>query len=121
MTMGLVRRKRMLDPKLCFELWARTGSIYKVPMVLKNEYGMVRENGNLYSATGIWHSANLYVTTEPLAARKVFEDVWRANGVIIKDEDWYKFLLEKAAYLNPVNRAVFMEKHSYLKPYLVNK
>lgn len=118
MTMGLIRRRRMLDPKLCFEIWSRTNSIYKGPQVLRDEYGMVKENGMMFSPTGFWHSANLYVIEHPVEARKIFENVWRANGVIIKDEDWYKFLLEKAAYLNPVNRAAFMEKHSYLKPYV---
>ena len=121
MTMGVVRRLRKLDPKTCFEVWAKTGSIYKAPLVLKNEYGLVKENGMLFSPTGIWHSATLYIIESPFDARKIFEDVWRANGVIIKDADWYKFLLEKAHYLSPTKFAEFMEKHSYLRPYDENK
>lgn len=118
MAIGMTK-VRQLDPKLCFELWMRTGSVYKTAIVLKNEYNKFNPaTGKPYSHMGIWESANSYLLDNMVEARKAVEDVWKANGRLLSDADWYKIVIEKARYLSPKKYKAFMEKHQYLTPYL---
>lgn len=116
-----MKRVRQLDPKLCYELWMRTNSIYKVPIVLKNEYNQYNvKTGKPYSHMGCWQASNAWMLENLPEARRMAEDVYKANGVLIDDEFWYKLVIEKAKHLSPKKYTAFMQKHSYLTPYLDN-
>ena len=118
--MGISRKNtRRLDPKLCYELWGRTGSVYKIPQVLKNEYGVFNQTtGKPYSHQGCFLALGNYILENLVEARPLFNQVWKANGRIATDQDWYKFVLDKARYLTPKKFQEFMSIHSYLTPYL---
>ena len=114
------RQDRQLDPKLCWKLIGHDGiSCYKAPIVLKNEYGQYNvRTGKPFSHQGVWESANSYLLDNMVEARKDTEDVWKANGRLLSDADWYKIVIEKARYLSPKKYKAFMETHQYLTPYL---
>lgn len=114
-----MKRVRQLDPKLCFELWMRTGSVYKVAEVLMNEYQQYNvKTGRKYSHMGIWQASNAWMLDNLPEARKMVEEVYRANGVLLTDQLWYTLVMEKAVHLHAKRFKAFMEQHSYLKPYL---
>jgi len=118
----MTKKIRLLDPKLCFDLWIETGSVYKVPVVLKNKYGLYNEKtGQLFSPQGVWNAAGHYVIEHMAEARKSVEEVWKANGMLLNDKEWYRIVLERSNYLSKSTFDKFIEKHSYLKPYLNDK
>lgn len=120
MAPGINIQKRLIDPKRCYELWCSGISVYKIPLVLQKDGIYNEKNGKPFSPQGIFRSAGLYVVEhfqEP-ECRKIFNDVWKANGKIATDVDWYKYVLKQAKKLSPKKFRGFMDTHSYLKPYL---
>jgi hypothetical protein len=118
MTMGYKGKRSELDPQLCYETWAKVASARKAGLVLAREHGVVRPDGKPYTGQGVWQASTRYILAEPAAARKIFEEVWKANGVIVTDAQWYTFVLDKTKYLTPKNRDEYLKKHSYLIPYV---
>ena len=115
MAFGIKNSTRILDPKLCYELFLRTGSVYKVPAVLKNEYGIYQEKtGQLITAQAVWLAVGNYVINNLNETREGFDKVWMANGQIPTDTDWYKFVLSKVKYLSRKKREKFLKEHSYM-------
>lgn len=123
MTFGMKNKKTVLDPKLCFELWIETGSVYKARLVLKSKYGVVNpESGKLITAMGLWDAAWRHVLDNMVEARKSVESAWRANGEILSDVEWYNLVAKRAAYLySPSRLEKFLNRHEYLRPYVYAK
>ena len=110
---------RHLDPKLCFELWNQAGSVYKVPHILREKYGIFNpKTGKNYSQQGVFLAAGTYVTEHLVEAKEVVAQVWKANGQLLSDPEWYKMVLDKAKYLSKKQYKIFIESHPYLTPYL---
>ena len=119
---GLKTNKKILEPKLCFDLWIETGSTYKTCRVLRDRYGVINPaTGKMVTAMGVWDAAWRYILENMVEGRKGVSDVWRANGEILEDRDWYPLVIRVAKYLYYQKKvAKWMEKHSYLTPYLEN-
>lgn len=121
MTIGMTKKYRRLDPKLCFETWMETGSVYKSARALHDKYGIYnKDTGKPFSHQGVWESANSYLLNNMIEARKYVESVWKANGELLTDQDWYRIVLEKANHLPRKKYEAFLEQHKYLTPYLKN-
>ena len=116
-----MRVKRWLDPKLAYEVWAKSGSVYKAGLVLKNEYGMYNQKtGKAFTSQSIWNSANFFILNNQREAREIYNGVMRANGVLPADLDWYDFLIPKILKLSSKRYAEFMASNSYLQPFIDN-
>lgn len=122
MAIGISRKRKLLDGKLCFDLWVEVGSLQKVAKVLRDRHGMVNPtNGKLFTPMGISESAWVYALENPLEGRKGVTEVWRRDGLLLSDRDWGKLVIDKARGLFGRKRlARFMAQHSYLTPYLDN-
>jgi hypothetical protein len=118
MPIGL-KNKIEVDGKLCYELWARTGSVYKVPLVLANEYGIKNnKSGEPITSQGVWLAANRYIINNMAEARPIFEQTLRVNGIMPTDRLWYDFVIPKVKRLSKSAFEKFLAEHSYLTPYL---
>lgn len=112
-------RRQTLDPEQCFNLWIELGSVYKVPILLKEKYEIFNpRTGKPYTPMGVWNSAWNYVLNNLIEAKKKQEEVYRQNGEILQDRDWYSHVAKEAKYLySPKRYQEFLNKHSYLIPY----
>lgn len=112
--------KGYLDPKLCFDLYVETGSIYKVVKILHNRNIVNPKTGKAPTPMGVWQTAWRYILANMVEGRKGIESAWRANGELLTDKDWYKIVVEHARYAYRKTRKFdeFMEQHKYLTPYL---
>jgi hypothetical protein len=114
-----IKKQIELDGKLCFELWARTGSVHKAPMVLENEYHITNsKSGKRITSQGVWLAANRYIINNMSEARPIFDQSLRANGILPTDKLWYDFVIPKVKRLSKSAFDKFMAEHSYLTPYL---
>ena len=110
---------RMLKPEDAWEAWAQTGSVYKAGLWLQREKGVVNTNTKRpFSHEAVWHSSTVYILNNLRDARKVFDEVARANGRSATDQDWYEFILPKVIRLPKQKYTEFMEKNLYIKPYM---
>jgi len=116
---GMKMTKKILDPKVCFDLWIETGSVYKIPAILKERYGIYNDRtGNLVTPMGVWDAAWRYTLDNLVDSRQMVAQVWKANGEILLDKDWYPLVVQKAKYLySPKKYQRFIDSHSYLTPY----
>lgn len=118
MPIGLRKHKSYLDGRRCLEVWCETGSVYKARIKLANE-GMVHpDSGKPPSQQGVWNASWLFILSNPLDARKMIEEVWKQNGELMTDKDWYVLFTKNARYL--LSDKAFkklLEQHAYLKPY----
>lgn len=116
---GTKMARSYLDAKLCFDLWIETGSVYKTRLVLRDKYKIFNpKNGKMPSQMGVWSSAARYMLQSPEDARKQVEQVWRANGEILSDEEWNKMLYERAMYIfrkKKLNQ--YFDEHPELRKY----
>lgn len=119
MAIGMSRKKRTLDGKLCFDLWIETGSVAKVCNILL-ERGIVNPiSGKKVTPMGVWGSAWTYILENLVEARRGVESVWKANGELLTDKDWFTLVVGKARYIYGKKKfEKFMKQHSYLTPYL---
>jgi hypothetical protein len=89
-----------LDGKLCFELWAKCGSVYKARFILANEHHIINQKLNKpYSHQAVWLAANTYILNHPDEARPLWNSILKANGVFPTDELWFTFVGSKAKRL----------------------
>jgi hypothetical protein len=122
MVMGHMRKYKKIDPELCFKVWAETGSLYNVGEVLMTKHHLFNvKSGKPYSIQGIWRAAGMYVIENLPEARKIFTDVWRANGIIIDDKAWYTYVWAKLPYLPIKRQEQFKKDHAYMIPYVQEK
>lgn len=119
MAIGMARKRKLVDGKLCFDTWIETGSVYKTAEILARTHGIVNPaTGKPLSAMGIWQSAWTYALDHLPEGRKGVESVWRANGELLSDKDWYTLIISKARYIFGAKKfKKFMETNAYLKPY----
>jgi hypothetical protein len=110
---------RMIDREICWKVYLQTSSVYKVPKILKEEYGIInKKTGKMISPQGVFTSLGMYIIENMSEARKQWETSQKENGVVPTEKEWYRFLLSKAKYLTPTRFEQFLEQNSYLKPYL---
>jgi len=119
MAIGM-RVKRWLDPKLAYESWAKSGSVYKAGQWLKSQGIFNEQTGKAFTSQSIWNSANLFILNNQREAREIFTQVMKANGIIPTDLDWYNFLVPKILKLNSKRFTEFMSTNSYLQPFIDN-
>jgi len=111
------RLTRHIIPEEAFISWARSGSIYKASLYMKNEMGKYnKKTGEPYQPQSIWGSANYYIIHNLNDAKVVWLDVMRSNGYHPTDKDWYKFVIPKIVKLRPAEFDEFMVKNSYMEP-----
>ncbi|KKQ34907.1 MAG: hypothetical protein US52_C0042G0003 [candidate division WS6 bacterium GW2011_GWA2_37_6] len=113
-------KRKFLDGKLCFELWVQRSSLGKASNVLRDEFGIVNPStGEKASTMGVWGAAWTYILNTLVEGRKGVESVWKANGELLTDLDWYTLVVTKARYIFGKKKfQKFIEKNSYLTPYL---
>ena len=116
--MGVNRKHQRINPELCFEIWAETGSIAHVGEILKKRHNLYNiRTGEPFSVQGVWRAAGKYVYEHMAEARSVYEKVWRANGVLITDQDWYEFVLAKTRYMKDSKRKEWLARNSFILAY----
>lgn len=122
MPIGMKQKKVYLDREHCFRTWINCGSVGKTVKILQSEGVINPKTGKAPTPMGVWGSAWLWVFDNMPEAKKLIADSWRNNGELLTEEIWSKLVLGKARYLLS-NRGylAFVEKHSYLKPYMENK
>jgi hypothetical protein len=87
--------RKLLDEKLCFQLWAQLGSIGKVQSHLKLA-GIINPNTTKeFSHMAIWNAAFRWVLENMDEARQIFKDA----GSDLNDVQWDEWLIEKAMYV----------------------
>lgn len=120
---GTKMARSYLDAKLCFDLWIETGSINKTQMMLLNKHGLRNpKTGGIPSQMGVWSSAARYMLQYPDEAKKKVEQVWKANGEILSDEEWRKMLFHRAKYIFRKKRLeAYLQDHPELRKYLHEK
>lgn len=119
MSIGLKQKKVYLDREYCFRTWINCGSIGKTVKILQSEGIINPKTGKAPTPMGVWGSAWLWVFDNMAEAKKLIADSWRANGELLTEEVWSKLVLGKAKYLlSERGYRAFIERHSYLKPYL---
>jgi len=119
MPIGLRHKKLFLDGEECFDIWAKTGSVYKTAKLLETQGIVNPASGKRPSPMGIWTSAWKWVLDHPAEAKSKVDEVWKSNGELLTNEMWYKLMAEKARYiLAPKKFEAYVNKHAYLKDYI---
>lgn len=116
---GMKKEKKYLEPEHCFRTWINCGSIAKTVRILANE-GIVNPNtGKAPTDMGVWGAAWMYIFDNMPEAKKLIAESWRNNGAVLTEEIWCKLVVGKARYLLSKGQyAQFIQKHSYLVPYI---
>lgn len=117
---GTKMAKSYLDAEKCFNLWIETGSVYKTQLQLKERYGIVNyKTGKLASPMGVWGAASRYMLLNSEYCKSKVAEVWRANGEILKDQEWNKMLFDRAKYVFRKKRLMkYMAEHPELRIFL---
>jgi|SRR5690606_8919314 len=121
--MPKVTNKRELDYEYCWKLFIREGlSVYRIAKILRDEGVINPKNGKSYHAQSVWRGAWLWALDNIQEARNDMETYYTSVGKILDDDTFYRDILAKAkTHLTKVNYQKFLEKHSYMKPYLPNE
>jgi hypothetical protein len=118
MPIGIRGKKLFLNGEECFRIWKETGSVYKTAKILETQGTVNPNTGKTPSPMGIWTSAWTWILNHPAEGKQGVEEVWKNSGEILRDEDWYKLVAEKAKYLlSPKKFEEYLNNHAYLKPY----
>lgn len=107
-----------LDGKLCFELWAKCGSVYKARYILANEHHIINERlGKPFTHQSVWLAANTYILEHTDEARPLWDGILKANGVFPTDEMWLTFVGSKAKRLVKKAKEKYVADHPNLAAY----
>ena len=119
MSIGLKQKKIYLDREHCFRTWLNCGSLGKTAKILYSE-GMVNpKSGKAPTPPGIENAAHLWMLDNVAEAKRLIAESWLANGELLSDEKWGRLILGYArSSLSNKKYTEFIERHSYLKPYL---
>jgi len=122
MAFGMKEKPKLLDPKLCFEAWITTNSVYKSPQYLYDKYGIIQpKTGKLVTHQAVWLSAWTYALENIQEAKQKAEEISRANGVLLDDTQYFRSLVKRAKrQLSPKKYDEFIKNHSYLTQYQEN-
>lgn len=120
---GMKKEKKYLDGKYCFDKWINCGSIGKAIKVMVKEGVLNPVTGKAPTPPGVENSAWLWVLDNLPEAKPLIRQSWRNDGAVFSDLEfeqlWGKLVVGKAQrFLSRGQWAQFIEKHSYLKPYL---
>lgn len=108
----------IIPPDIGFEAWNKTGSIYKAPEYLKREYNIVNpKSGKMVSPQGVWGAAGRYIISNPNEARKQLDEVYKANGMLLSDRQWYEIVYNCQKYFSRKVQQDFITRHAYMKPF----
>lgn len=104
---------KFLDKKLCYELWAKKRiSIYKIPIVLANEYNIRAASGNLVTSQGVWRAAWLYALENMDEAEKDTIAIMSQLGMVYDRNDFLRDCFNKAKqFYSAKNFRKFMAIH----------
>jgi len=119
MAIGM-RVKRYLEPKLAYESWAKSGSVYKAGEWLKSQGIFNEKTGKAFTSQSIWNASTIFILNNQREARDIFTQVMKSNGIIPTDLDWYNFIVPKILKLSSKMYAEFMATNSYLQPFIDN-
>jgi len=95
MTAG-VKKVKLLDTKRCWKDWMRLGSLNKVRSLLE----INPQTMKLPTPSGIEKAAFRWALTNQTEARKDLAFAWQEIGMVLTDEDWKKFLVDKAGLIH---------------------
>lgn len=87
-----LRSKGFLDPKECWELWHKTGSLNGVQNYFVQHGRLNPKTGNPPTKAGIEKAAFSWVLENQEQARIDLSHAWKAEGEILTDEKWKEFL-----------------------------
>lgn len=119
MAIGLKPKKMFLDPEHTFRTYINCGSLGKTSKILYSEGITNPKTGKAPSLMGVQHAAYVWLFDNMVEAKKLVADTYINNGELLTEEKWGKLVLGKARYLLSNSKYdEFVEKHSYLKPYL---
>lgn len=111
--------KRLLDRKQVFDLHCKLGSIHKVALALYDQGIYNQKTGKPFTDMGLWEASWRYALDNLVEARKVANENIKVTGEILSDTEWYKLVISKAQSLFTQKQYnAFIEKHSYMKPYV---
>lgn len=117
---GLRKNVQVLDPKLCFDLWVKYGSVYTVSEVLYKEHGIYNTNtGRPVTHMGVWDSAWRYILNNLPEAREKLNDSWKNEGKILTDAIWFPMVIDRARRIYSDGKfRNLLRQHPYLTPYI---
>lgn len=117
-----ISSKNILDPKLCYTMWAKERiSIYKIPKLL-SEQGIVNSaKGRNVTPQGVWRAACLYMLESPSEAKADTVSLFSQHGQVWDDaaeRDFHVELLAKARQLLSRKKyKSFIQTHPEFKQY----
>lgn len=114
--------KNFLDPKTCYEMWAKQRiSIYKSAKLL-SERGIINpRTGKAPTPQGVWRAACLYMLEHPEVAKSDTVSLFAQHGQIWDnkaEEDFARELISKARqFLSRTKYRQFLQKYPEFKQY----
>lgn len=96
MTFKLTTR-RLLPREKCYEYWAKQRkSIYEIPHILADEFGIVNDQGKPFTPQAVWRAASLYMLDNIATTRNDTVSVMIQQGEEFNEEKFAKEMLSKA-------------------------
>ena len=87
--------KQILDPKLCYEMWAKQRiSIYRIPKLLAEQGIINSAKGTNVSPQGVWRAACLYMLDHPHVAKSDTVSLFQQHGQVFDENAERDFALE---------------------------
>lgn len=112
--------KKFLDRAICYELWAkRRISIYKIPAILAEEYGITNTAlGRKVTAQGVWRAACLHILDHPDQAKSDTVSLFQQHGKVLDEDEWGKEIIGKAQqFLSRGTYKKFLKDHPEYQKY----
>lgn len=113
MTAGLLTIS-ILDPERCWKEWIRLGSLSKVRDLFYDEGLRNPRTTRVPTLSAIEKAAYRWALENQEEAKIDLKHAWSTEGEILTDEDWRKFLADKANlayFVQPRKARRFIERH----------
>lgn len=112
----------LLDPKTCYELWAKKRiSIYKIPELLAKQGVVNPSSGKNVTPQGVWRAACLYMLEYPEIAKSDTVSIFSQRGQVWDDGVEREFRAELVAkaqqHLSKTKYKQFLLSHPEFNPH----
>ena len=114
--------KNFLDPKTCYEMWAKQRiSIYNSAKILAGRGVVNPKTGKPPTPQGVWRAASLYILEHPETAKADTVSLFSQHGQVWDEQAERDFALELISkarqFLSRTKYKQFIQKNPGLKQY----
>lgn len=105
----------ILDPERCWREWIALGSLTKVMNLFEQEGLRNPQTQRVPTISAIEKAAYRWMLENLDEARRGLEFAWSSEGVILTDEKWNEFVIEKARlayFVQPRKFERYLEQHN---------